>query len=383
MNGERLPVLLSGAMLEKDSIDGIAYILDISDLKRVEHALRASEERYRMLFEVESDAILLVDCETGRLIDANTAAVAMYGYSRVELLHLKHSDVSDDPQLTEEAIAGNVTLVPVRRHRKKDGTVFPVEIAGAYFENQGRKVHVAAIRDITLRQQAEETLVRLSENLRSLTERLQTVQELERLAIARDIHDEIGQQLTALKLDIAWLRHRISADRNELGERLDDMGSNIDLLIGCVQRIAADLRPPLLDNLGLAAAIGWQVSEFTRRSGIECITMLNEDADPSDPQTATAIVRIVQEALTNVIRHSEATEVSISLCRNDGGLLLEISDNGRGVGEEEIAAHDAYGLIGMQERARICHGELTITGSPGCGTRLRLTIPIKKGDTGL
>jgi signal transduction histidine kinase len=161
------------------------------------------------------------------------------------------------------------------------------------------------------------------------------------------------------------------------------MGHNIDLLIGTVQRIAADLRPPLLDNLGLAAAIGWQVNEFTRRSGIECLTMLNEDADPSDPQTATTIVRIVQEALTNVIRHSEATEVCISLCRNDDGLLLEISDNGRGVSEQEIAARDSYGLIGMQERARICHGVLTVTGSPGCGTRLRLTIPIEKGATEL
>jgi signal transduction histidine kinase len=109
--------------------------------------------------------------------------------------------------------------------------------------------------------------------------------------------------------------------------------------------------------------------------------MLNEDADPSDPQTATTIVRIVQEALTNVIRHSEATEVCVSLCRNDGGMLLEISDNGRGAEEEEIAASDAYGLIGMQERARLCQGELTITGSPGGGTRLRLTIPHRKGDT--
>ena len=341
--------------------------------------MRASEERYRRLFEVESDAILLVDCESGRFLDANTAALELYGYSKEELLLMKHVDLSVEPQLTEQAIADNHTFVPFRWHRRKDGSIFPVEIAVNYFDYQGQRVLVAAMRDITRRKMDEARLQELNEKLHTLSGHLQTVQEQERLAIARDIHDDIGQQLTALNLDVAWLEHRLEKNGSDVGERMAGMRSGIDLLIARVQKIASELRPPLLDNLGLTAAIEWQVSEFTRRSGIECILMLNEDVDPRDLLVATAIVRIVQEALTNVVRHADASEVSISLCRTDGSLLLEVADNGRGISETEIAANDSFGLLGMQERARLCGGVLEIEGVPDGGTRLRLVVPCAAG----
>jgi len=382
-DGRRIPVLLSGAVLDHDAVAGIAFILDITSRKKTEAALFSSEERYRRLFEVESDALLLVDWDSGRFIDANTAAVNLYGYSKEDLLNLTQSDLTDEPQLSAQALREKQTFVTLRRHRKKDGTLFPVEIAGSYFEYQGLSVYVAAIRDISARVRDEAQLIELNNKLRTLTEHVQTIQEQERLSIARDIHDEIGQQLTALKLDIVWLGHHLEMAGDETIERLDAMGSCIDLLVSSIQRIAADLRPPLLDNLGLSAAIEWQVGEFTKHSGIECVLMLNEDADPDDQQTSTMIVRIVQEALTNVIRHSGASEVGISLCKADYGLLLEISDNGRGVSEQEIAAQDSYGLMGMQERARLCRGELVIYGSPGLGTCLRLTLPCAEGGSGL
>lgn len=235
-------------------------------------------------------------------------------------------------------------------------------------------------RDISERLRAEEHLVELNRKLRALSDHLQTVQERERQAMARDIHDEIGQSLTVLKLDLEWIEHRLPAEGGALRERMSEMRSSIELLTSAVQRIAADLRPPLLDSLGLAAAIDWQVAEFSRRSGLECFVMLNEDVDPLDQQISTAVMRIVQEGLTNVLRHARATEVSVSLCTREGQLVLEIGDNGRGIRPEEIVSPQAYGLMGMQERARICRGELQIGGMAGGGTLLQLTIPLREGE---
>ena len=161
---------------------------------------------------------------------------------------------------------------------------------------------------------------------------------------------------------------------------MNEMRASVDQLTARVQRIAADLRPPLLDNMGLTAAIEWYAAEFSKRSGLECYVMLNENIDPLDPYTATAVMRIVQEGLTNVVRHARATEVSVSLCKRDNKLILEISDNGCGIAEDQITSSEAYGIMGMQERARICHGEMEINGKTGCGTILHLTVPLDVGE---
>ena len=352
---------------------------DITGRKETEEALQNSEERYRNLFEMESDSVLMHYWETGRIIDANGAAVRMYGYTKEEFILMKHLDISAEPADTEKSIRNNETIIPLRMHRKKDGTVFPVEISVSYFVYLGCKVHVAVIRDITERLRSEERLIELNKKLRALGEHLQKVQEGERLAMARDIHDEIGQNITVLKLDLEWIERRIPADWRDLHDRVNEMRASVDQLTTRVQRIAADLRPPLLDNMGLPAAIEWYAAEFSKRSGLECYVMLNEDIDPLDQYTATAVMRIVQEGLTNVVRHARATEVSVSLCKRDRKLILEISDNGCGIAEEQIVSSEAYGIMGMQERARICHGEIEINGKPGCGTILHLTVPLDAG----
>jgi two-component system sensor histidine kinase UhpB len=236
-------------------------------------------------------------------------------------------------------------------------------------------VHVAAIRDISSRVQTEENLVELNQKLRALSGHLQSVQEQERLAISRDIHDDVGQSLTVLKLDLTWLEQNLAPVENDIAVRMKAMRVTIDQISAIVQRIAANLRPPLLDNQGLSAAIEWHVNEFSRRSGIECFIMLNEDSDSIDEETATTVMRIVQESLTNIVRHAFATEVGISLCQRDGNLILEISDNGCGITREQIDNLNSFGLLGMQERAKLCKGEFKISGTPGCGTILQLTIP--------
>jgi signal transduction histidine kinase len=224
------------------------------------------------------------------------------------------------------------------------------------------------IHDITERKWAEQIK-------RNLGEYEETIQEQERRVISRKVHDEIGQNLTALKLDLSWIEHRFPSTDGELTGRLKEMRANLDQLITVAQQITADLRPPLLDNLGLAAAIDWQVSEFERRSGIECHRMLNEDIELSNEHAATTILRIFQEALTNVVRHAGATEVSISLCERDGRIILEVSDNGRGATVQDIDSFTAYGIMGMRERAAMCNGELSVIGIPGKGTTVKLSLP--------
>jgi len=357
-------------------VGATAMARDITQRLRDQEALRYSEERYRQLFEMESDTVLMLDWETGRFMEYNGAALRMYGYTKEEFGTIRHSDLSAEPPVTGLSIRNKETVVPLRLHRKKDGTIFPVEIACSYFEYQGHQVLVAAIRDITERVRSDERLVELNHKLYALNEHIQTVQERERIAIARDIHDDIGQSITVLKLDVEWILCRIPDAGQDVFERLHEMLLSVDQLTSKVQRIAADLRPPLLDQMGLVAAVEWQVSEFSKRSGLECFMMLNEDIDPLEEQLATTVMRIVQEALTNIARHSGATEVSVSLCKKDGNLILEISDNGCGIAPEQINSVKAYGMIGMQERARICRGKLEIGGEPGGGTILQLTVPL-------
>jgi signal transduction histidine kinase len=201
------------------------------------------------------------------------------------------------------------------------------------------------------------------------------VREEERLALSRELHDEIGQNLTALKLDLSWMERRLAPDQGEVALRLGELLLRLDGLIDTTRHISAELRPPMLDNVGLAAAMEWQASDFGRRSGIECDIMLDDAFEVAQP-TATNLLRIFQEALTNIARHARATQLFISLRKRGDQLVLEISDNGRGISATERDAATAYGIMGMQERARLCGGVLSIDGTPGEGTTLRLTVPV-------
>ena len=214
-------------------------------------------------------------------------------------------------------------------------------------------------------------------SLHKLNEHMENIREEERVAISRDIHDEIGQSLTAVKLDLAWMEHRFLPGNSEFIGRLNMMHLALNRLIGKAQGIIANLRPPLLDNLGLTDAIDWQIREFRNRNEIACHLHMDKAIKEPDKKVATAVIRIAIEALTNISRHAQATMVNVSLtCRNNS-LILEISDNGCGISSEACNSPTAYGLLGMQERARLCQGELVFNGIPGSGTTVCLSIPIE------
>lgn len=228
-----------------------------------------------------------------------------------------------------------------------------------------------------------EDAVRASrEQLRALSARLQSAAEKERAYIAREIHDELGQELTGLKYDVFALRGMLEdandrERRRATREKLNSTLKSIDGIIHSVRRIATELRPPVLDTLGLSAAIEWQTADFEQRTGIRCRFTSDPEEISLDPEKATAVFRVFQESLTNVARHSGATEVDISLERRDGRLVMSLRDNGKGIGEGQISGADSLGILGMRERILALDGELRIEGAAGGGTTVTVGIPLR------
>jgi signal transduction histidine kinase len=230
-------------------------------------------------------------------------------------------------------------------------------------------------RDITERNKIEEELRTSQEQLRNLSCHLQAVREEERTRIAREIHDELGQVLATLAMETALLESELPTDRSDLHRKASSMGGLIDSTIKTVQRVSAELRPIMLDDLGLVAAIQWHVKDFQKRTGIRCDVRIGLSNDGPDRERSTAFFRILQEALTNVLRHAEATRVSVRLTETAEGFMLQVSDNGRGITRDEIKARRSLGLLGMRERAGYWGGTVQIEGFPQRGTMLQVTIP--------
>jgi PAS domain S-box-containing protein len=233
--------------------------------------------------------------------------------------------------------------------------------------------------DVTERRDAETRLRQSTEKLRALSERLRVVREEERTQMAREVHDEIGQALTAVRMDVAWLERKLAAtgdQRTALESKLRSMAELVDTTLLAVQRIATELRPGILDELGLEAAIEWYLREFEQRTGIACRFRSELGGRAIDPGRSTAVFRILQEALTNVARHSEATRSEIDLSSDGGEIRLEVRDNGRGIVEDRIESSGSLGLVGMRERARSLGGDVKIQRAVEGGTTVTLTIPL-------
>ena len=225
---------------------------------------------------------------------------------------------------------------------------------------------------------------RLSESeaqMRQFSAHLQAIREEERTHIAREIHDELGQTLTALKMDLSWLRSHADPDAGNFLRKIASMTQLIDQTISRVKKISTELRPGLLDDLGLGAAIEWQTGEFQDRTGIPCKVHIEPEDVTLDEQSSTAIFRILQEALTNIIRHAEAAAVSVSLVQKNGSVTLTVEDNGKGITPTQIQNKQAFGLTSIRERAGFLGGEVSIEGSKGKGTTVQVRIPVGEEKT--
>ena len=232
--------------------------------------------------------------------------------------------------------------------------------------------------NINLEERVEKRTAELkvaNQSLRDLSVHLQSIREEERTKIARDIHDELGQTLTALKMELSWLARKLPADQEAISDKVQNMINHIDMTIDSVQRIYTELRPTVLDNLGLVAAIEWQAKEFQERTGIKCKVSFYPENIIMGRDKRTAVFRIFQEAMTNIARHAEASAVTIDLEETSDRVILTVKDNGKGITEEQILDPRAFGIIGMKERAYFLGGEVKISGIVNKGTAVILNIP--------
>ena len=320
----------------------------------------------------------------------NPAAERLFGWSSAELIGRKLHDVThyqhpDGTPFPADECAGLQVLqngTVLSDHEdvfiRKDGTFFPVVYSFSPIASDGEIIGLVVVfRDMTAQKRVEEALTKSREELRALAARLQVTREEEKTQLARELHDELNGTLVALKMDISLLPNRVTKDHKLFLEKLSSMSELIDRTLARVHTIVTELRPVVLDQMGLAAAIEWQTNEFQERSGIVCETHLPTEEIPLDPERSTAAFRILQEALTNVARHANATKVVVDLKSENGSLILAVRDNGKGIDEKMIFAHYSMGLLGMRERALSFGGKTEVGRLPGRGTLVSMRIPIK------
>jgi signal transduction histidine kinase len=260
---------------------------------------------------------------------------------------------------------------------RSDGGEFPIDASISQITESGKKLYTVILRDVTERIRAEEALRRSREELREFASVANSAREQEKSRIARELHDELAQALTALKMDATWVAERLPAAEKTLAEKLIAMQAMLDDTVAATRRISADLRPLLLDDLGLIPAAEWLVQNFSERTGIRCELAVGvADLELAEPY-ASAVFRILQESLTNVARHAEASRVEVALDRQDGAVTLMVHDDGRGFSPEEPRKPRSYGLMGLRERAYLLGGEVRIESGPGRGTIVEARIPVE------
>ena len=360
-------------------------------------ALRTNEKLLKGITSSLGEGLYVLNA-AGDLIFMNPEAERLLGWTEAELLgknvhNIIHPQNADSTPLAEADCGvlgalrnGSVYRTDNEIFVRKDGSLIPVScIASAIMENGKAIAAVAAFQNISQRKQAEQDLLESRKQLRELSSYLQTVREEERTRIARELHDELGQMLTAVKLDAMWLTTRLSGKQQGVAEKVASMSLLIDETLDAMRRVAADLRPVMLDDLGLAAAVEWLTEEFAKRTGIGIKLEMNVEQEQHDSpeecsldaDVATAAFRIVQESLTNVSRHAQAKQVLVLLkCANDR-LLLRVSDDGKGIVTDHDNKRNSYGIIGMRERAHGLGGTLNFSSIPGKGTIVEVNMPVK------
>jgi two-component system CheB/CheR fusion protein len=375
--------------------------MDITERKCVEQALRESEFRYRQLFEMESDAIFLIENETGRILDVNLAAQALYGYSREEFLSMRNEDVSAEPEKTHEATQSSTTesallKILLRRHRKKDGTIIPVEISGRFFNFEGRNVHIAAIRDITERRQAQELLEswsaslerrvaertaeaeKYARQLQALTGRLVRVEENERQRITDVLHEDVQQTLVAarMKLGVVLGAARVAATQEALNSVDDMLSRSIQLTRSLVQGIAV----PSVHDGDMTFAVGCLAQQMKEKFGMTVSLTADEGLAPVSENVYLCFYRAVQELLFNSVKHAGVSKSEVRLLHlEEKALQVTVSDQGCGFSREVLAesesGNDGFGLFSIRERIEGLGGRMDVISAAGKGTTVILTVP--------
>jgi PAS domain S-box-containing protein len=357
---------------------------DVTEQRRLQEALFHSCRRLQALFDYALDAIFLAN-DAGEYVDANQAACTLLGHTQDQILRMRAWEMRTNETVAERQDAWRAflkagTLSGEYRLHAGDGTPRDVEFRAVANVLPG--LHLSIMRDVTERNHARrETEARLRESheqLRRFSARTRARREEDRTRLARELHDQLGQALAGIKIDLHWIGLHTGADREpgSVGAKVDATMRLVDDTIWRVRRLSSQLRPPVLDKLGLVAAIEWEVKEFERRAGIRTRVQSNAEHVALDPGRATAVFRMLQEALTNVATHAQATRITVTVREALGALGVSVSDNGRGIPCEQVGSVDSLGLLGMRERAELLGGSVDVRSNHPRGTVVTVSIPL-------
>ncbi len=311
-----------------------------------------------------NETLQFVDRLTGEQRTQYRAVCMRYGFRSLAVVPIRHRDTILGAIHVADERPG---MVPARNVEFLEQLAFII----------GEALFRFGVEEDLLRQREE--LAKINEQLRNLTAHVDAVREGERTSIAREIHDELGQVLTAIKMDVSWIAKRLENEQGWLADKAEETLQMVDGAIQSVKRISAELRPGVLDDIGLAAAIEWAAKDFQKRAGIACKVSVHPENITVDRMRSTALFRILQESLTNIVRHANASRVAVSLQEENRKIVLTVKDNGKGISKEEIMSPHAFGLIGMRERVQFLGGEVAVTGAPGQGTSISVTLPVDSG----
>jgi PAS domain S-box-containing protein len=359
--------------------------VDQTDTKRIEKQLHEALDNWHSLVHNAPDVIMTVD-RGGKIAFVNRpvwgcSTRALSGTRLVDYVgsrnRSKLQSCIERAFNSSERSTCEVTGVNGDGASWYSFTFGPVQ-QGTHRNEQ--KTTTVMIREVSEHKRTEAALRASGEQLRQFAARIEAVREEERTRVARELHDELGQALTILKLDLSWLRTKTPREENERRKKMKSMIDHVDQTIERVRDIVSELRPSILDDLGLIAALEWQLSQFQKRTGIRTVFESSIEQIDVSPDASAAVFRVVQEALTNVVRHAKASRVRVSMKSSAGVLKVSIEDNGKGITKAQVNDLRSLGIVGMTERVHRIQGELTISSSPRQGTRLDIVIstPPKK-----
>ena len=343
------------------------------------------EVQLRSIIESAMDAIITTD-RGGRVVLFNRAAELAFGLpagrivgqaidtllpERYRMPHREHMRGFGRTGEASKPMGGARVVTALRAN----GEEFPVDASISQVQVGGERYFTVILRDVSARIRAERELEAAREELRQLALATQTAREQERARMARELHDELGQALTALKMDVAWLHNNLGADADRLAQRTQAMSALLDSTMAATRRIAADLRPLILGDLGLGPALEWLAGDFSRRHGVACALRVAADCAELPDPVASALYRIVQEGLTNIARHAGATQAAVNLDRKGRQVLLHLQDNGRGFDPASPQAAGRSGIKGIRERVYLLGGQVEFYSGPGQGTVVQVALP--------
>ena len=354
-------------------------------LKKKKEELLKSQEKYSLLFSTLSDPVLIFDAHTRQFIDFNKAATDLYGYTVEEFMRMIHTDIMADPDKYEitinKVLQGKLNHIPLRYHKKKDGTIFPVDISVGTSHFKNKDLLVFVIKDITEHIKKNEALKNSTRQSRFIASQLVAVQEKECKRISMELHDETGQSLTAVSFNLAKMQSQLlSGLTTEINESLTETNLLVDSISEQIHELSIDLRPSILDDLGLVPTIRWHLNKYSKKTGIKAKLELTNLEERLDKNIETTIYRVVQEALNNIIKHAAAKSVTIRLKRRKKLLYVSIEDNGKGFDLQNVLENNIQegkiGLLGMKERVIPFGGSFHVHSTVGKGTKISLEIPL-------